>query len=163
MIVRLVDFKGESRIPDMFASVGANADVNTATQEEVLEYCEKYEPQFLDMFYRKHNAELEEILTYNELPAEQQTDTEKNKILQLLRIMIADYVAFYYFRYISVLNSGVGAVIMQPQHANRTDIVNKCVVVWNDMVRIARKLHVEMFGYEYPKDEIFHKINFLNF
>lgn len=162
MIVRLVDFKGEAKIPDLYAPVGANADVNTATQNEVLEYCEKYEPQFLEMFYRKHDEELEEILAYNELPEEQQTDDEKNSILQSLRNMIADYVAFYYFRAMSVLNSGVGAVIMQPQHANRTDIVNKCVAVWNDMVRIARKLHVDMFGWEYPKDEIFHKINFLN-
>ena len=162
MIVRFVDFKSEARIPDLYAPVGANADINTATQAEVLEYCEKYEPQFLEMFYRKHDAELEEILAYNELPEEQQTDSEKNILLQSLRTMIADYVAFYYFRNQSVINSGVGAVIMQPQHAERTDIVNKCVVVWNDMVRIARKLHVELFGWEYPKEEIFHKINFLN-
>lgn len=161
MIVRLVDFKGEARIPDLFASIGANADVNTATQAEVFEYCEKYEPLFLDMFYHRHEEDRTEIEQYAELPEEQQTDAEKNFLLQLLRTMIADYVAFYYFRAMSVLNSGVGAVIMQPQHANRTDIVNKCVVVWNDMVRIARKLHVEMFGWEYPKEEIFHKINFL--
>lgn len=161
MIVRLVDFKGEAKIPDLFASIGANADVNTATQAEVLEYCEKYEPLFLDMFYKKHEEDRTEIEQYAELPAEQQTDAEKNSILQSLRNMIADYVAFYYFRAMSVLNSGVGAVIMQPQHANRTDIVNKCVAVWNDMVRMSRKLHVEMFGWEYPKEEIFHKINFL--
>ena len=162
MIIRFVDFKGEARIPDLYAPVGANADINTATQNEVLEYCEKYEPQFLEMFYIKHDTELADILAYNELPEEQQTDSEKNILLQSLRTMITDYVAFYYFRNQSVINSGVGAVIMQPQHAERTDIVNKCVVVWNDMVRIARKLHVELFGWEYPKEEIFHKINFLN-
>lgn len=162
MIIRLVDFKGEARIPDLYAPVGANADVNTATQDEVLEYCEKYEPLFLEMFYKGHSTELEEIIDYNSLPEEQQTDNEMNILLQLLRTMIADYVAFYYFRNQSVINSGVGAVIMQPQHAERTNTVNKCVVVWNDMVRIARKLHVDMFGWEYPKEEIFHKINFLN-
>lgn len=161
MLVRFKDFKGQARIPNLFAGVGANADVNTTTQYEVIEYCKKYEPLFLDMFFKKHNEERQEIEDYSALPEEEQTNVVLNKILADLRIMIADYIAFYYFRENSVLNSSVGAVIMQPQHANRTDIVNKCVMVWNDMVRIATKLHTEIFGSEYSNEEIFTTINFL--
>ena len=162
MLVRFEDFKGEARIPDLYAQVGVNVEVNLATQAEVTEYCEKYEPEFVDMFFGEHTCIKEDVFEYSFLPTSQQTDVNMNALLSALRSMIAHFVAFYFFRYHSVINSGVGAVIMQPQHAERTDIVNKCVVVWNDMVKDARKWHVKLFGYEYPKDEIFHKINFLN-
>lgn len=165
MIVNFFDFKGEARIPNLFPVGTLEDGVNKATQDEVMDFINEYEPKYLEMFFDDDKEEIQDIVEYSLLPPEERTDDVKNKLLLRLKKAIARYVAFYYFRDNTVVNSGVGAVIMQPQHAERTDIVDKCVVVWNKMVAISKKAYVEYFDehkfLHRRHVEIFRHINFV--
>lgn len=163
MLVRFEDFEREARIPTLFPSVGSNDGVNIATQRELQEYIFEYEPRFLEIFFDGDFDAIQSIAEYAALSQNLQTDDEKNVLLSGLRKCLARYIAFYYFRDNSVLNTGVGAVIPQPQNSVRTDVVNKCCICWNQMAEYSRKLYIRTFGKEeYCKSmgkSIFERIN----
>jgi len=163
MIVDFNDFRGEIRIPNLFAELGTEDAVNLATQEEFQIFIDKYEPIYLLQFFGDKDK-VTELYDYHNLPDEDKTDEAKNELIKSLKSIIPNFIAFYWFRNETVKNSGIGAVIPQGQNSNRTNNVDRSVFIWNEMVEKSIELRIKNyelteFVLGLSKRNIFNKIN----
>jgi len=162
MIVDFSDFKGEARIPDLLHEIGTEDAVNTATQKAMQEFIDKYELKYLLQFFGDEDS-VNDLEDYNDLPEIEKTDEDKNRLIESLKSIIPNFIAFYWFRNETVRNTGIGAVIPQGQNSNRINNVDRSVFIWNEMVGKSRKLYKDTKdikdGNLFPNRDIFRKIN----
>ena len=149
MIVEFSDFKGEAMIPDLKPEIGTEDPINTATQNELQEFIDKYEWEYLLQFLGSEKA-VSELYDYFNFPEEEKTDEEKNNLLKSLKTIIPNFIAFYWFRNETVKNTGIGAVIPQGQNSKRTNNFDRSVKIFNEMVVKSRELFVSYFNCRFP-------------
>lgn len=158
MIVSFDDFKRESRIPNLYTSVGVDDDVHSAIQNKVMEFIQYYEPVYLIQFLESEEN-IKELYDYNELEDYQKEDEEKDNLIKSLKLAISNFVAFHYFRNDTVSNTGIGGVIPQGENSTRVNNIDRMVYLWNQMVYAGREAYIRFFGDKYPNSEIFKTIN----
>jgi len=176
MIVEFSDFKGERRIPDLFPEIGTDDVANTATQQALGEFIEKYEREYLLQFLTPLNPPswgemgeaVSELYDYNDLPEEEKIDEEKNRLIKSLKAIIPNFIAFYWFKNETIQNTGIGAVIPNGSNSKRANNVERMVFVWNEMVDGSRRLYKDFKDSKdgkdsndglFPDRDIFKKIN----
>ena len=158
-IIVFSDFQREAKIPNLFPEMGSTDELNVGIENEVQSFINRYEPDYLLQFLGDEKS-VDALHEYFALPEEQKTDEQNNKLIKSLKAIIPNFIAFYWFRNETVQNTGIGAVLPQGQNSTRTNNVDRCVQIWNEMARASKILYrVHFLTYDVPNKDIFKLTN----
>lgn len=162
MILTIKDFKFEAAVPGLFPALGSVSPNNQVVQAKVNSFIEKYEPLFLYLFFDGNRERVSELENYHNLPTEEQTNEQNNRLLAALKEPLSYYVAFYYFRNCVTTNTPIGGVVMQGENGTRVSTCTLNVQLWNQMCLMNRQIYAEILEKSYPNTEIFKTVNDMN-
>lgn len=148
-IVELTDFKCEAAIPGLFATAGSVAPNNIVIQNKVIEFRDKYEKRYLDLFFEGNEATKEDVI-------------ENEAFRDAIRPAITNYITYWYFRDTTVSNTPIGATIKQGENSRRTSNSQRMALLFNEAVEIGKEVYETYYYRPYPNNEIFKRINIYN-
>lgn len=154
MLLRTEDFKCEAVIAGLFAENDLASPANEAIRDDVLDYIEKYEPQFIRDFGMPQ-TEYSGLVEY--AGQQEQQDDRKNAILKRLRFSLAHYVSYWWLRSQNV--TPIGGVALGSENGQRTPTADTQTLLWNQMVANSTDLYREMYRKGHPDTEVFRCIN----
>ena len=154
MIIEFSDFKIEGKIPNLFPEIGGDDPVNIAIQENVQDFIDEYEHEYLIQFFGNEES-VEFLEAYNLLDESEKTDEAYNKLIKSLKTIIPYYVAFRWFNNETIQNTGIGAVIPKGQNSDRTNNEDRSNFIWNKMARKGKELFRRHFNMIPPDIGIF--------
>ena len=157
MLLTIADFDNDARIPMLLPVDHTTDPMYNVVIAEVESYIGKYEPLFMDMFF-KDSEMYSTLLEYDEYHSE---DSEMyDKLISSLRRSLSHYVSFHYHR--SRIVTPIGGVELQSAGGKRTSLIDTQVTLWNQMVDNNLYIYRHLLESAHPKTEIFTKINSFN-